>query len=140
MPSKNRWTPDQEKVEASMEKLKEKMEETIKHQMQHFLSCVDKIMQNLPEATKTVPNTEMMQSTVEHQEFPMGEATVRPVKGLSKRCRVWKLAAEHHQKLKEETRGYCELRRRVMVAAMQEWHGGKENSSGNVGPRTTVGH
>jgi predicted nuclease with TOPRIM domain len=36
-----------------MAKFEGKMEETIKHQMQHFLSYVDESMQNIPEAKKT---------------------------------------------------------------------------------------
>jgi hypothetical protein len=43
----------------------------------------------------------MMQSAVEHQYFPMGEAIVRPVRGLRKQYRVHKLAVERRQKPNE---------------------------------------
>jgi Mn-dependent DtxR family transcriptional regulator len=46
---------NQEKAEASMEKLEEKMEETIEHQMKHILSYVDQSTQNLRrELTETI--------------------------------------------------------------------------------------
>jgi hypothetical protein len=35
-----------------------------------------------------------MQSVEVHQEFPMGETVVMPVKGQKKWRKVWKLAAE----------------------------------------------
>jgi hypothetical protein len=40
---------------------------------------------------KTEPDPEMMQSAVEHQEIPMGDAVVMPVRGLRKRriARSW---------------------------------------------------
>jgi hypothetical protein len=36
----------------------------------------------------------MMQSIDEHQEIPKGEATVMPVRGLRKQCRVRNLTAK----------------------------------------------
>jgi hypothetical protein len=80
----------QEKAEASMAKL-EKIEETMECQMKHLMMAKWNIYQ---ETTEIDPDTEMMQTVVEHQEFPMGEAVVRPVRGLSKWRRVRKLAAD----------------------------------------------
>jgi hypothetical protein len=72
----------------------EKIEETMERQMKHFMMAKWKEID---------PDTEMMQSAVKHQEFPMGEAVVMPVRGLRKRDRVWKLVAKRHQKPKEGT-------------------------------------
>jgi hypothetical protein len=47
----------------------------------------------------------MTQSIEEHQDIPKGEATVMPVGEPRKWRRVQNLAAEHHQKMKESTRG-----------------------------------
>jgi hypothetical protein len=47
---------------------------------------------------------------------PKGEAAVLQVGGLRKRCRVWELAAECCQKLKEKTQGYCGSQKRVTIA------------------------
>jgi hypothetical protein len=68
---------------------------------------------------------EMMQSVEEHQEFPMGEAVVRPVRGLKKRLSVWKLAVERRQKLKERTRGYCESWKKLAVDRIRMTHHAK---------------
>jgi hypothetical protein len=65
------------------------------------------LVQTEASTEKTVPDPEMMQSAEEHQEFPVGQAAVTLVKKLKKRRRVWKLAAERRQKLKEGTREYC---------------------------------
>jgi hypothetical protein len=46
----------------------------------------------------------------------MGEAVVRPVRGLRKRRRVPKLATERCQKPEEKTWGFYESRKRVTVA------------------------
>jgi hypothetical protein len=71
----------------------------------------------------------MMQSIEEHQEIPKGEAAALPVGELRKRRRVRNLAAEHRQKLKERTRGYCGSRKRVTITgrrmtrrARVAWH------------------
>jgi hypothetical protein len=53
----------------------------------------------------------MMQSTEEHQEIPKGEAAVMLVVEPRKRHRARNLAAEHRQKMRERTQGYCESRR-----------------------------
>jgi Skp family chaperone for outer membrane proteins len=112
----------QEKSEASMAKLEEKIEEI----MEAFLTRIDTIREKTTtcnEATeKTEPDPDMMQSAEEHQDIPNEVTAVMPVRGLRKRCRVWKLAAEHLQKSKEGTRGYCESRRRVTVASKRTSH------------------
>jgi hypothetical protein len=105
-----------------MAKLEEKMEETIEHQMKHFLLYVDGSTQNLPEAMKIEPDPEMMQSMEEHQAVPREEAAVTPVKGLKKQRRVQKLAVDRHQELKERNRGYCGSRKRVTVAGRRTFH------------------
>jgi hypothetical protein len=53
-----------------MAAIQSELEETIKHQMQHFLSYVYESTQNLPEATKIEQDPGMMQSAEEHQEVP----------------------------------------------------------------------
>jgi hypothetical protein len=103
----------QKKAEDSMAKLEGKMVETMERQMKHLMTAKWNTHQ---EVTETDPNTEMMQSAEEHQDIPNEVAAVMPVRGLRKRRRVWKLAAERHQKPKEGTRGYCGSRRRVTVA------------------------
>jgi DNA replication protein DnaD len=53
-------------VEASMAKLEEKMETTVKHQMKHLVSYVGQSTQNLRrELTETIENTQMELQTVE---------------------------------------------------------------------------
>jgi hypothetical protein len=69
-----------------------------------------------PEAMKIEQDPEMMQSAVEHQEIPMGEAVVIPVRGLRKWHSVCKLAVEHRQKPNERNQGFCGLWKRVTVA------------------------
>jgi hypothetical protein len=59
-----------------MAKLEVKVEETIERQMEHFLSYVDGSAQNLPEAKKTVPDPEMIQSVKEDQEAPREKAAI----------------------------------------------------------------
>jgi hypothetical protein len=106
----------QEKAEASMAKLDEKMEEI----MEAFLTKIDAIRQKTTtynEVTeKTEPDPDMMQSAEEHQDIPNEVAAFMPVRGLRKWRRVWKLAAERRQKPKEGTQGYCGSWRRVTVA------------------------
>jgi hypothetical protein len=70
----------QEKAEASIAKLEETMEETIKHQMQHFLLSVDESMQNLPGTTEIDPDPRMMPSAEEHHEILNRKAAVTPVR------------------------------------------------------------
>ena len=65
---------------------------------------------------KTEYNPGMMQSVVEHQEVPKGDASVIPVARLGKRRRDRNLAAERLQKSQERTRGFCVSRKRVAVA------------------------
>jgi hypothetical protein len=102
------------RMDANMTKMaaiRSELEETMKHEMQHFLSYVNESTQNLPEATKIEQDPGMMQSVEEHQDIPREEAASMPVRGLRKRCRVWKLAAERRHKPKKGTRGYCGSRK-----------------------------
>jgi hypothetical protein len=106
----------QKMAEASTVKFEGKMEEIV----EAFLTKIGVIREKTTtcdEATeKTEPGPDMMQSAEEHQDVPREEAAVMPVRGLRKRRRVWKLAAERRQKPKEATRGHCGSRRRVTVA------------------------
>jgi hypothetical protein len=79
-----------------------------------------------PEAMKTEQDPGMMQSMEAHQEIPTEDGMVMPVREMRKRCRVQKLTAEHCQKTKK---GH---------PAMQQWHGRKGNSFGELGPRKIV--
>jgi hypothetical protein len=116
---------------AKEEELLARMREDIKSGQEEMRSIVDEWMTDIKDVRKemiaceeeteadtekTEPHSEMMQSTVEHQEIPLGESIVRPVRGLRKQRRVWKLAAEHHQKPKERTQGFCGSWKRVTVA------------------------
>jgi hypothetical protein len=62
---------------------------------------------------KMEPNPEMMQSVGLQQEVPKVEAAVTSSKALKKGHGGRKLAAEHHQKQKERTRGPCGSRKRL---------------------------
>jgi hypothetical protein len=53
-----------------------------------IISIMACLRQTEANTEKIVPGPEMMQSAVDHQEFPMGEAVVRPVRGLWKQRRV----------------------------------------------------
>jgi hypothetical protein len=48
---------------------------------------------------------EEMKSVAVHEEVPKEEATVKPVRAVKKRHRVWHLAAGCHGKPKEQTQG-----------------------------------
>jgi hypothetical protein len=58
----NAFQEEMDSNQVRMAKFGEKMEETIEHQMQHFLLYVDESTQNLPEKKKTVPDPRMMPS------------------------------------------------------------------------------
>jgi hypothetical protein len=89
------------------------LEETMERRKKHLMMA----MWNIPtETCKTVQDPGMMQSVEEHQEIPTEDAAVMPVRGLKKRSRVQKLAAERRQKPKEGARGYCGSRKRVTIA------------------------
>jgi hypothetical protein len=68
------------------------------------------------ETEKIETDPGMMQSAEEHQLILSEDVAVMPVKGLKRRHRVQKLAAERRQKLKEWTGGYCGARKRVTIA------------------------
>jgi hypothetical protein len=68
------------------------------------------------ETTEVDPDTEMMQSVEEHQEFPIGEAVVMPVKRQKKRRKGRKSTAGRRGEPKELTRGNCGSRRKLAVA------------------------
>jgi hypothetical protein len=87
-----------------MANLEGKMEEIMECQTKHLMMA---IWNTNPEAMKIEQDPRMMQSMEEHQDVPSEDVVLRPVKGLKKRRRVWKLAAERRQKPKEGTRGYC---------------------------------
>jgi hypothetical protein len=124
---------------ADLENLKRMMEEMLRanhNGLKEMTAC--------REVTKTEPSPGMMQSIEEHQENPKGEAAVMPVGGLRKRCRVCNLAMECHQKRKERTWGKLDPGGSQLPPAgrcptLQKWHGGKETSSGELGPRRIVG-
>jgi hypothetical protein len=102
----------QEKAKASMAKFEGKMEETMEHQMKHFLSYVDQSMKNFHrELMETIETTEpdprMMPSAEEHQDIPNREATVMPIRELRKRQRVHNLAMKCRQKKQDKTRETC---------------------------------
>jgi hypothetical protein len=85
------------KIDANIMKMaaiRSELEETIKHQIQHFLSYVDESTQILPDAKKTVPDPRMMPSVEAHQDNPTEDVAVMPVRGLRKRRRVQNLAAD----------------------------------------------
>jgi hypothetical protein len=63
-------------------------------------------MQAYQEASKTTDlkvNSEEMESEAEHWEIPNECAAMKPVGGLRKRHRSWKLAAGRHEEPKELT-------------------------------------
>jgi hypothetical protein len=62
------------------------------------------------------PNPEEKEAVVEREDISNEVAAVMPVRGLRKRRRVQKLAAERQQKPKERTGGYCGSQKRVTVA------------------------
>jgi hypothetical protein len=66
---------NQEKI-ASIAKLEEKLDETIQHQMQHFLSYVNKSTQKLPGTMEIDPDPRMMPSAEAHHEIPNRESAV----------------------------------------------------------------
>jgi hypothetical protein len=99
-----------------MAKFEEKMDDYRKRRMAHHTCIMACLVQTEANTEKTVPDSEMMQSVKEHQEVPREEVAVTPVKGLKKRRRVQKLAAERLQELKERTQGFCGSRKRVTVA------------------------
>jgi hypothetical protein len=80
--------------------LKETIQCEIKAAIQSVLSEFDE-MTTCREVTGTEPDPGMMQYIEEHQEIPKEDATVMPVGGPRKWCRVCNLTAEHHQKMKK---------------------------------------
>jgi hypothetical protein len=94
-------------------------------------------------ATKTEPDSWMTQSIEEHQEIPKEEATVMPVGGPRKRRRIRNLAAERDRKWgkgcgEKLNPGGSRLPPAWRCPAVQKWHGEKETSSGELGPRKIV--
>jgi hypothetical protein len=89
-------TEHQEKMDAWIAHMKDGRKERKARQ---------EVMEASPE--KTEPNPEMMQSVAEHQEVPTEHATVETGKVPKKRHRGRHLAAGHHRKPKELTRGDC---------------------------------
>jgi hypothetical protein len=74
-----------------------------------------------------------MQSVEEHQEIPMEEAVVKPVKGRKKRRRARKPAAGRRREPNDLTRGIVNPGRSWLpparrLPAMQQWYGAKETS------------
>jgi hypothetical protein len=65
------------------------------------------------EVMETEPNPGMMQSIEEHQEIPKEDVAVMPVGEPRRQHRVWNLATECHQKMKERTQGYRGSRRKL---------------------------
>jgi oligoendopeptidase F len=125
---------NQEKVEARMAKFEEKMDDYHKKRMAmldaHYKSTMAFLGQTEAKTEKTVSDPEMMQSAVEHQEFPMGEAIVRPVRGPRKRHTVQKLAAERRHKPKDRTREIHVSRRKVSHHARVAWQ--KRSITGKI--------
>jgi hypothetical protein len=80
----------QEKAEASMAKL-EKIEETMEHQMKHLMIAKWNTHQ---EMTEIDPDTEMMQSAVEHQEFPKGKTVMPEDQGSGIGSESWPQSSE----------------------------------------------
>jgi hypothetical protein len=58
------------------------------------------------EATETESDPEMIQSIEELQDIPKEDAAGTPIGGPRKWCRVYNLAVERRQKMKERTQGY----------------------------------
>jgi hypothetical protein len=69
---------------------------------------------------KMEPNPEEKEAVVERQDIRNEVAAVIPVRGLRKRGRVQKLAAERRQKPKELTRGDRVSRREVAAASRKK--------------------
>jgi hypothetical protein len=55
---------------------------------------------------------EMMQSVEEHQDIPIEDVAMMPVKGLRKKCRVLNLAPDSRQKKEDGTWRNCGSRRK----------------------------
>jgi hypothetical protein len=108
----NRRT-DRDEMKQEIRASQEHIKEIIETQFASLATKLDdwqKEMQTDREASKIMDwkaNLEDMESELEYQEIPKGEATVVPVGGLRKRHRVRNLASEHRQKPKESTRWYC---------------------------------
>jgi hypothetical protein len=64
---------------------------------------------------KIQPDSRMMQFVAEHQESPKEEASVMPVRGLSKRRRDQNLAVVRHQKPKGRIQASCESQKKLTV-------------------------
>jgi hypothetical protein len=121
----------EEGVKAAIQSIQSERDETIQQQVENVVTRVTHETQSLQKAClettachkatetdteKIEPDPGMIQS-IEYQEMPKGETAMMPVRGLKKRRRVRNLSAEHHQKLKERTRGYCGSWKRVTVAS-----------------------
>jgi hypothetical protein len=96
----------------------------------------------LRQTDRNEPHPGMIQSIKEQQEIPKEDAAVMPVGGPRKRSRICSLPVQHHQKIRERTRGKSGSMRKSAVC-LQEGvllckSGEKGNSSGESGPRKTV--
>jgi hypothetical protein len=95
------------------------LKETIQYEKR---AAIQSIWSELDETTtcreemETEPDPGMMQSIEEQQEIPKEDAAVMSVGRLRKRRRVCDLAAEHHQKMRERTRGNSGSRRKLAAA------------------------
>jgi hypothetical protein len=99
--------------------MRSELKESIQHEMKAVIQPIRSELDEMTacnKATETEPDPRMMQSIEEHQEIPMGEATVMPVGEPRKRRRVRNLATGRHQKMEERTRGYCGPRRKLAAA------------------------
>jgi hypothetical protein len=89
------------------------------------------------EAMDLKANPGEIESESEHREFPKEDATVKPVRGQTKRRSDLHLAARRSGEPNVLTRGDCGFPRRLVAACslMKQYHGAREISSGKFGPR-----
>jgi hypothetical protein len=104
---------DRERTETNHDDLiktvKEEMRAMVYACHKEMMACLGKTE---ADTEKPDPDSGMMQSTEEHQEFAKKDAAVMPVGEPRKRRRVRNLAAERRQKQKERIRITCESRRK----------------------------
>jgi hypothetical protein len=131
---------DREQRKAEMEQILSKMEERMTTTQAKTEGKLKELTETIEES-QTEPREEMMQPAEEHQVVPREDAVAIPVRGLKRRHRGWKDAAGRHGEPKELNRGDHGSRKKLPAGrrpAVQQWHGSRGTSSGNLGPAEIV--
>jgi endonuclease III len=118
---------DREGLKRMMEEMNAIMDASHKKMMVMLDAHHERIMAPLGKmkATDFRAISEEMESLTEYQEIRKEDAAVMPVGEPRQRCKVWNLAAERCQKMRERAQGYCESRRKLAAICKKVFYRAK---------------